>query len=214
MKTTLTILISFLTIGVYSQTICESDNYIHFWHGDTINRVIDNKKQGPWIYYDQTIKCNDCDECFGGTAIISYKIVSKGQYQNDKRVGNWHFYYDDLSTKRFVKYQDGQLDSIETSYDLSSKVISKTNWKHGEKDSLIVYYDGGIIKYRSYYDRNKLAHFWIYYPNGNLKYEACQISGLKAGKLYYYDENGNKLNPRDNDIIIIASNEDLIKYIE
>jgi antitoxin component YwqK of YwqJK toxin-antitoxin module len=214
MKTAITILFIFLSLNTLGQVICHTDNYDYFWLGDTINRTVNGKKQGLWIIIDHTIKCNDCKECLGSSALLSYKIVAQGNYLNDKKVGNWRYFYNDSAINCISKYQDGALDSTNTSYDLSGNVISRSFYTHGEKDSVIVYYNIDKIKYRGYYTENKLFHFTIYYPNGQMKYNASQISELRVNYLEYFDENGKELIPREKDILIIATNEKLIQYIE
>jgi hypothetical protein len=214
MRTTITILFAFLSLNTFGQVICSSTNFDYFWNGDTINRTIRGKKQGLWIIIDLPIKCNDCKECRGSTAIISYKIVAQGNYLNDKKVGNWRYFHNNSIIKCYTKYQDGVIDSTNTSYDPSGNVISRSYYSNGERDSTIVYYNINNIKFRGYYNGNKLSHFTIYYPNGQTKYNASQISKYKANNLEYFDEFGNVLNPREKDILVIATIEKLIQYIE
>jgi len=214
MRSIITILFVFLSLNTFGQVICSSKNFDYFWLGDTINRTIRGKKQGPWIIINQTIKCNDCSECKGGTAIISYKIVAQGNYLNDKKVGNWYYFHNNSIIKSLTKYQEGVIDSTNTSYDPSGNVISRSYYSNGERDSIIVYYNINNIKFRGYYNGNKLSHFTIYYPNGQTKYNASQIAKYRANYLEYFDEYGNEIKPREKDILIIAALEKLIQYIE
>jgi len=96
---------------------------------------------------------------------------------------------------------------------MKGDVLSRLYWHSGVLESAIVYYDSLRPKFQGYYNHNKLCEFVIYYPNGQIKYKASQISGLNASALEFYNEKGETQVPLDYDISVIGLIEDLIKYI-
>lgn len=214
MRLTLAIFFIIISIKSFGQVICPSDNFDLYNDRDTINLLIDGLKQGKWLHYDKILSCNDCNDCRSTYAILTFQVLATGNYHNDKKVGNWIYYHNDTLISRYAKYLDGEPDSIDTSFDIKGNVLSRIYWNMGDKDSVIVNFESGKLKYKGVYHLNKLSSFKIYYPNGKTKYEATEISGLIANDLKYHDQFGELIEPRDNDISRIGMIEDLIKYFD
>jgi antitoxin component YwqK of YwqJK toxin-antitoxin module len=213
MKHLLDLFLVLISIESFGQVICPSDTFDLYNDRDTINLRVNGIKQGRWINYDIIISCNDCIDCKSTYAITDFKIKSIGYYIDNKKVGTWTYYHNDTLISRLAKYNDDILDSIDTSFDMKGHLLSRLYWHSGFLDSSIVYYDSLKLKFQGYYYHNKLSDFVIYYPNGQIKYKASQISGLKASVLEFYNEKGESQVPRDYDISSIGLIEDLIKYI-
>lgn len=204
----------FLTVDSFGQVICPSDNYDLYNDKDTINLVIDGFKQGKWIYYDKILSCNDCNECKSNYAVLTFRVLSTGHYCDNQKDGNWIYYHNDSLISRYVKYNKGKIDSIDTSFDLQGKILSKAYWDNGVKDSIIVFYNTGKTKYKGIYQSDELSEIRIYYPNGFTKYVATQITDNIANDLKLYTSQGQQLPTIDKDISRIGMIEELTKYMD
>lgn len=208
------VIIALIPLSTIGQVICPCDSFDYYWGGDTINLIVNDQRQGLWVDYDQIIAFIDGIECRGGKAISNYTIKSKGNYLDNKRDGNWTFYHTDTIISRYAKYDNGKLDSVDTSYDFKGIIVSQIFWDSGAKDSVIVYYSDRSIRYKGYYDSGRFTDFVIYYPGGDIKLKANGLVNTNPTSIEYFDDNGNGLKLRNNDFTMIMLTDDLLKFID
>lgn len=98
------------------------------------------------------------------------RLVSKGSYKKDHRVGRWEFYYPNGETKEVCTYDEmGNLTDLDETFYQSGELESKT------------YYDNG----------NKTDWYSSFYENGNLKCKGFYIKDVRRGEWKWYYSNGN-----------------------
>lgn len=158
---------------------------------DTVNRTIDQQKQGTWVYYIeglQHISCFTSNSYYGKT--IDY-IKSKGTYSNGNKVGTWNLFYKSKELKQQYVYNNaGQKDGTSIEYFLNGKVKSKQVW---EKDILIaqtVFFENGHKKIESKSVGGQIRSFVIYYTSGNPKFQGELFPSMKIKKLIKLETNG------------------------
>ena len=83
----------------------------HFGNGNKINKVDSiGRKQGYWFIYDYSIYYYDKinipliePKMVKDT---SFKRISDGEYLNDKKIGKWYYYDDEIDTRRTIKIEE------------------------------------------------------------------------------------------------------------
>lgn len=134
----------------------------------------EKKKEGAYVEYFDKVK------------------ITEGWYSNDERVGEWRFYdYEGLITFGGA-YVEGKQDGVWI-YKNEGRTMSKIYYDCGEVDSVMGYYDDGVLAYELRYEGNAVENTGLaksYWPNGKLK-ERLPIRNNKLEGVYeLYFENG------------------------
>ncbi|MBW7859250.1 MAG: hypothetical protein H3C43_13390, partial [Leptonema sp. (in: Bacteria)] len=116
-------------------------------------------------------------------------IVTKGQYQNGRRIGNWQ-YFDDMGRNyTVIPYTESPVDEVLSAI---SKDIGNEN---GEFSRL---YPDGTSELKGNYIAGKFDGLFVRYSRtGQLQFEGKYSKGLKQGLWKIYDSNG-KLHREEN----------------
>lgn len=188
MKTILTLLLFFTSLGLYAQlpSVCVYDGF-EVLGNDTINRVIDDKKEGKWLHY---VSGGSAISCFGEgnycsrKHFITYRI-SEGIYKNNKRIGLWKWYVSPESFERIAFYDNnGMLHNEDTKYFHDKTRHSIAFWRHGFLLKRETFYQDGTLNFIETNDTSGTRIFKVFYPEGTLKLlgtlENQEIKTLKA----------------------------------
>ncbi|MBN1338737.1 MAG: toxin-antitoxin system YwqK family antitoxin [Bacteroidales bacterium] len=168
--------------------------------GDTINRLDDNgMKQGYWM------KKNE-----------EGKLVYKGAFLDDRPVGEFTYYFPDLTVRARSWFSEQGSFAKTITYQKNGKMMSDGFYRDHIKDSAWSYYNEQEVLiseehyrnykkhgvFKSYYVNGKTAEevFWKddrengpwkqYYPDGKLKSEGEYSDGKKTGLFRYFYANG------------------------
>lgn len=160
----------------------------------------DGKRQGDWKEY-----------------YPDGRIKSKGKYTDDIRTGEWVFYHpngqteqtgtyntDGLITGRWLwyhpngqlhrdeTYQKGVSEGISEEYDFKGKLISRGNFRSGEKEGKWMY-DSGDHREEGEYISSMRSGVWkYYYPSGSIAFEGRFIEDNPHGIHIWFWPNGQR----------------------
>jgi len=120
-----------------------------------------NKKKGHWVFTNQTKN------------LPGYKpnqVVEEGDYENNRKVGIWTFYFNNGKVKHTLTYSNNKPNG-----------------------SALFYYKNGNLREKGTWKNNRwVGPYQMYYSNGNIKNEfKYNNQGIKDGPQKYYHENGN-----------------------
>ena len=162
-------------------------------------------KQGPWIKFNP--KTN--------------KVIYKGQFKDNKPVGIFRYYFEELDTIKTLmdfrkdgksafaqiyhlnsvikakgKYTNEKKDSLWNFYDEGGKLLSVENYQNGlrEGKSIIYYTEGNILEEGNYKNDKKNGLIKQFYPDKQLKMESTYKDGIMIGKNAFYYPNGMLAN--------------------
>jgi len=133
------------------------------------------RRQKEWIEYN-----------------VTGEFRSKGPYVDDKRIGNWEFFYPNGKTEQKGKYdKKGRAQGEWTLYYDDGKVLRKENYKNDKREGTLEEYteDGKLITKGEYMDDQKEGNW--YYEIANYKEYGVYRNGLpdSVWKAYYVKEN-------------------------
>jgi antitoxin component YwqK of YwqJK toxin-antitoxin module len=147
------------------------------------------------------------------------RLVSKGSYKKDHRIGRWEFFHPNGETREICTYDElGQLTDLDETFYKSGELESKTYFKNGEKVGVYTsYHENGKMKCQGFYLNDVRRGEWKWwYSNGNpdevdyfqkgiangivevwnpdstANYEVRYIMG-DMRDYYYYDDKGNEI---------------------
>jgi len=149
----------------------------------------------------------------------SGEFKGKGLYTNDKRTGDWIFYYPNGNIEQKGKYdkkgraqgewkwfyENGSLlreeqyvnnlrEGLMVEYTEDGKIITKGEFIEDMQEG-IWYYENPIYKESGKYVNDKPDSLWkrYYMPNQKLQFEGNFINGSEEGLHIWYYENGKKV---------------------
>ncbi|MBT6029213.1 MAG: hypothetical protein HOH13_02820 [Crocinitomicaceae bacterium] len=144
------------------------------------------------------------------------KTRYKGQFEDDKAVGVFYYWYADGSPQSILsyigkahvayckiygidgniaatgKYIDQMKDSTWLYYDYQGRLRSKNNYNEGlmEGEQVTYSYKGKIVEIIDYYDDKKHGEWVQFYDNGAVRLKGNWNEGFPNGKIYKYRESG------------------------
>jgi antitoxin component YwqK of YwqJK toxin-antitoxin module len=143
-------------------------------------------------------------------------------YGEDKKEGQWKYYYNDGTLRKIEEYEDGQLNGTKTSFAETGAMQEKAEVKNGKnngriitynedgskqteyvvdgegviQDSLLQYNDHNVLKYALIYKgMNKSDRICFYNPNGTVSYE-CQLINDKINDEVEVKNNDGKVTAK------------------
>jgi antitoxin component YwqK of YwqJK toxin-antitoxin module len=142
------------------------------------------------------------------------ELYGEGQYANNKKVGNWKYFYRDGKTEQLGNYtsagkpdgtwkwfyesgnlkreeqmKNGLSDGMMQELSDSGKVIVKGNFIEGEEDGEW-FYEVNDDKVLGSFVNGKKEGLWKHYYNDQLYFEGNYIEGLPDGEHIWYWDNG------------------------
>ncbi len=145
------------------------------------------------------------------------KLLYKGQFENDKPVGEWKRYHENGVVKALIDYSENADTTSVTLFDNIGNKVAMGFYAGQVKAGHWDYYDNGQkVSEETYNDglRNGVAR--TYYPNGELFVETNYVAGVEEGiyRAYYksgkvYFECQMKNGKRDGYCQIFHPNGDL-----
>ncbi len=182
---------------------------------DTINRNIDNQKQGKWIYYKKGI---ESFSCFTPSTAYHSKtvdhIISKGNYLNGHKVGIWNIFYRNRKIKQTDHYNKvGQRDGISIKYFPSGKIRSKQHWTNDTLVSQLVFFENGHKNFESILKKGKIFSFDIFYKSGKIKFSGIMRTDWKIKELSKFEESGAVKKIQFKQFSRLMMEEDLLLYL-
>lgn len=192
MKLILIPILLLLPLASYGQySICLHDDYCTIGI-DTVNRIINNLEEGPWVYYKKrynSIQCFTYPPCY---TVDHY--TSKGKYIKGKKVGEWHYYYPSRKLKKTEMYsKTGQRIGKTIEYFEDGRIRGQEQWENGILISRTVFYENGYIHYQATFKDNHIVTFTIHYPSGEIKFQGNNVKGWTIEELYHFDKNGQRM---------------------
>lgn len=161
------------------------------------NKDKNGLKQGLWkVYYPNK------------------SLKYKGQFVNDKPVGEFVYYYETGEIMSIIKhsknvarakvyyitgdikargkYIAGEKDSTWHYFGANGVVRAEEFYKNGSKegDWKVFYDDGTVAEFKEYTNGQANGSWNTYYANGKKKMEAKTVNDALEGKAVYYDYNG------------------------
>ncbi|MDX2360968.1 MAG: hypothetical protein QNK23_09190 [Crocinitomicaceae bacterium] len=178
--------------------------------------LINSEKHGKWIYFGNDrpdsmnfIDTNDyinVNETNSGYH-IEYRSdstkFSEGQYEDDRKVGLWIYYYEDgISVKRKITLKNNRPDGLFEIYWQNGHIKeSGTFARNKYSGSRTRYFESGCVNYEALYNNegHENGSVKFYYDcdsvsletRGQIEFEYTSKSGIPVGKAYRYFENGD-----------------------
>jgi antitoxin component YwqK of YwqJK toxin-antitoxin module len=120
--------------------------------------------------------------------------VAEGCYVNEKKVGKWEYFTNDLKIAE-ENYLDGIKHGISRTYYPSGEILEQTNWQNGRKEgNYEVFFKNGKPYMQCKFSNDKRNGLYLtYFQNGRLEMEANYKDNLRDGEWRYYSEDGEYL---------------------
>ncbi len=173
--------IVFCTSSYYGQTFETNPNN----KMDTIN-MIDamGKKQGKWALYGK----HKPNLCYAPT-----QIVETGNYQDNRKKGEWIEYFCNGNTKNKVMFVNGRQDGHAIIYFENGKLREEGNWKNNRwVGAYKLYYDNGQVQHDFTFSntghREGIATYM--HPNGKMALQGVFKDGKETGLFKEWNEDG------------------------
>lgn len=123
------------------------------------------------------------------------QLSSIGSYRDEKRIGEWKFYYENGQLRSEGKFKNDKRIDAWKSYDKNGQLESIEKYENENVVELQEYYKNGKLKHITKYHKNgEFAGMSEYYKNGQLKAVAKYHNGRLTDIISYFDNRGNKLN--------------------
>lgn len=126
--------------------------------------------------------------------------VEEGLYKNDRREGEWKFYYPDGKIKLIGNYENNRpWGAYKKFYDNGQLKEEGEFIKSQMRDTLRRYYKTGVLEYVAFFDSlgREDGIVKYYHRNGSLELVYTAERGRIASELQRYDENGILINEND-----------------
>ena len=153
--------------------------------GDSINKVVSNKREGKWVIYgkDQS-----------NSKFSASQKVEEGIYESGRRTGLWIKYYPNGNKKSEIFYKKGRPNGKFKLYYENGNVEEEGEWKNRlYSGSFKRYYEDGTLEQEKTFDENGKAKGKVtyYYANGKKELEFSTANGKEIGKATRYYPNGD-----------------------
>tara|TARA_B110000483_G_scaffold180705_1_gene213689 strand:- start:626 stop:1681 length:1056 start_codon:yes stop_codon:yes gene_type:complete len=166
------------------------------------------RKKDPYKQGEIKRRINYLDGEFHGLYeefYINGQIERRVGYLNGEKHGKSEEYYEDEKPNEFANYKHGNLHGLKVEYeryipkrfknisreDTIHDIVYRSNFKDGELDGLLTYYNNGKIEREQNYlngEMDGLATY--YYENGNIEKKENYRKNKKDGLWEWYDESG------------------------
>lgn len=121
------------------------------------------------------------------------KVISEGQMNGKKYIGQWVFYHKDSSAKMIVENynDDGKLEGIRTVYYQNGLVAEEAHYKNGELDGESKWFsESKTLLRHSIYKNGELNGKTINYDSEGKKTSEGDYTNDKRSGIWYYYESG------------------------
>ena len=149
------------------------------------NKTDENKnKQGHWVFTNKTKNL---------PGYKSDQIVEEGNYENNRKVGIWTFYFNNRKVKHKLNYINNKPNGAAIFYYKNGKIREKGTWKNNRWIGLYeMYYPNGNLKNKFNYNNQgqKNGAQFFFHENGNLMISGTWNNGNASDDLHEYNENG------------------------
>ena len=180
---TLTLLL-LMTLGASGQdTIYFDSNWKVSNHNNSAYYRIDKKENNLWLRTDYYRENNQVQmkghvssrEPQIKTGYFEYyyqngKLLHKGNYVDDKEVGEHTWYYENGNIEATENYQNGKLDGALTEYYQDGKISMVTFFRNDLQDGLTKFYrnDGSLLAEGEFKDGDRTGTWKYYDESGNV----------------------------------------------
>ena len=168
-----------------------------------------NLKQGAWVINDISSKLVFRGYYFNNKKIGQWsilegsKLVCCGNYSQNKKQGVWRYLKLYAGTMKFVTYLNDTLTDLAREYGADSVLLSDGKFSKGLKDGYWkFYYSNGALKEQGYFQDNYKSGWWQKYDTNNklaeeASYSRNEISGYVKRYLNgILSEEGKQFNGR------------------
>ncbi|MCB0398639.1 MAG: toxin-antitoxin system YwqK family antitoxin [Winogradskyella sp.] len=121
------------------------------------------------------------------------KVISEGQMNGKKYIGQWVFYHKDSSAKMIVEHynDEGKLEGIRIVYYDNGLVAEEAQYKNGELDGESKWFsEGKTLLRHSIYKNGELNGKTINYDSEGKKTSEGDYTNDKKSGIWYYYESG------------------------
>ncbi|MDA9261835.1 hypothetical protein N9P38_00580 [Flavobacteriales bacterium] len=144
------------------------------------------------------------------------KIIGKGKYKNDNKIGVWHYfyrtgeleqkgkfikgkhsgkwvwYYKNKKTHREEYYRRGKEDGEFIEYSVDGKILTKGDYVNGKRDGNWFYQVGDHTEIGKYTEGEKEGEWVYFYDNDQTYFKGKYKNGKPVEKHTYFHYNGKK----------------------
>lgn len=118
-------------------------------------------------------------------------LIYKGEFKNDKPVGNWTRYYESGQVKAKIHYIESTDSAFVKFYDKRGNKISEGHYLNEQKEGKWTYFsDNRIISEENFVNGKKHGVSRKYYPSGEIFSETEWKNGKKEGKYEAFYKRG------------------------
>jgi antitoxin component YwqK of YwqJK toxin-antitoxin module len=120
----------------------------------------------------------------------SGKVEQTGSYNNGRPDGLWNWYYENGAILKEEEYFQGQRDGLSTEYTVTGEIIAQGQYSDGEKNGSWKFKTGDMTEEGKYITGLKDGVWKSFYSNGKLKFKGNFVQGNPDGQQVYYFEDG------------------------
>jgi len=124
--------------------------------------------------------------------------MSQGKIKDGRRVGKWAFYHDNGQIKWRGNYKNGYREGEWTLYDFSGELREKGKFEQGKKEGVWKNYSGEKVIHEDEYKNGDQETRIEYFENGNIRSKASYKSGKLNGPYIEYFENSRDITAKGN----------------
>jgi antitoxin component YwqK of YwqJK toxin-antitoxin module len=170
--------------------------YTEYFHSGKIlgeGPMLGNRQVGHWRFYsevDGTLSEEGDfeDDKKHGEWITYYpdgKISSKGKYQHDEPIGKWEYFFENGAVSSSGEYLGGQKTGYWSSFSREGELRTEANYKEGSGEYR-EYYPGGKIRTKGMIVNGKRQGKWLFYYSDGKKEGDCEFIDGKGTYRGYY----------------------------
>jgi uncharacterized protein len=195
--------------GFYKKFVCSNysvpDSAIEYFNGVVVAKgAVDSvrNKKGPWIEYHYTgefkgkgIYVEDKRTGEWEFFYASGKLEQKGRYDKRGRAqGVWKWYYESGKLMREENYVNGRREGIMTDYTEDGKIITKGNWIDNKKEGYWTYENAEYYEMGNYTSDEPDSLWKGFYKPEKTKFFTGKFNqGTPEGLHTFYYRNGKKM---------------------
>lgn len=156
--------------------------------GDTVNKVVDGRRQGYWIFKADPLTNPEFKEG---------AIMEEGKFEGSRKEGVWKTYYPNGKLKSEITYERSRPKGPYTLYYENGNIEEQGDWERTKNT-------GDFKRYHANGNQSQDFHFTesgkrsgeqkYYYENGNLRLVGTWEEGQETGEMKEYYENGDLMS--------------------
>jgi antitoxin component YwqK of YwqJK toxin-antitoxin module len=121
------------------------------------------------------------------------RIYAEGNLVNEKRSGEWRYYFESGVLQQILNYKDGELDGEALVYHSNGALSDRLTFKMGERTGPFETFSeaGVLLRKGEYIDGKYNGEITYHFPDGSVEYQTNYSNGLLKGELREYYSDGS-----------------------